>query len=128
MKRIVLCFLFVVTIGVAHAAPARLGYTPLPSPQIPSPSIDFRGTRWFGKTYEGADWTIIFELTGRVTNIENGMTYTVGSWKSTGPMSVYMELNNNYYEYRGIVTGDILAGDSSNINGLRWKTNFKRMP
>ncbi|HZZ80504.1 MAG TPA: hypothetical protein VFE62_18515 [Gemmataceae bacterium] len=108
-----------------YAAPARPLFVPIVRP--PAPHIDFRGTQWFGKTYEGADWTIIFETTGAITNIEGPNTYRVGSWKATGPFSVYMELNNHYYEYRGVVTGDVLAGESSNVNGLRWKTTFRRI-
>jgi hypothetical protein len=125
MKRLVpICLLLAIS-AVLEAAPARPLYEPAP-PTIPT-ALDFRGTQWFGKTYEGTDWTIIFEPNGGITNIENGHTYRVGSWKSTGPFSVYMELNNKYYEYRGVVSGDLLAGDSANTAGLRWKTNFRRV-
>ena len=48
--------------------------------------------------------------------------------ETTGPQSVYMELNQVYYEFRGTVTGDVLAGDSSNRVGLRWKSTFRRTP
>jgi hypothetical protein len=129
MKRIVLTLaaLLLILVGSLEGAPARLLYAPPPPVDVPPAAIDFRGTRWFGKTYENTDWTIIFEPNGGITNIENGHTYRVGSWKSTGPNTVWMELNNKYYEYRGTVTGDILSGDSSNVAGLRWKTTFRRM-
>lgn len=127
MHRLFIGTLVLLIVGPAGSdgAPARMPRGPIP----PEPdAIDFRGTRWFGKTYEGTDWTIIFEPGGGVTNIENGNTYKIGSWKSIGPNAVYMELNNVYYEFRGIVSGDVLDGDSSNKVGLRWKTTFRRMP
>lgn len=120
-----LLILLLVGLAGSDAAPVRQPRGPLRSAD--AEPVDFRGTRWFGKTYEGTDWTIIFEPNGGVTNIENGATYKVGSWKSTGPNTVYMELNNVYYEYRGTVTGDLLDGDSSNRVGLRWKTTFRRI-
>ncbi len=112
----------IVGLAVSDGAPARQPRGTLPSEPGP---LDLRGTRWFGKT--GTDWTIIFEPGGGITNIESGITYKTGSWKSTGPNSVYMELNGVYYEFRGAITGDILAGDSSNKVGLRWKTTFRRI-
>ena len=129
MKRLfpVCLILIVAAVDALHAAPARMLYEPASPPEMPPFTIDFRGTQWFGKTYEGTDWHITFEPSGGITNIENGQTYRVGSWKATGPVSVHMELNNNYYHYRGTVVGDTLAGDSSNVNGLRWKTTFRRV-
>jgi hypothetical protein len=116
--------LLLIGFAASDAAPVR-------PPRGPAPSepeqLDLRGSRWFGKTYEGTDWTIIFEPNGGITNIENGNTYKVGSWKATGGNTVYMELNNVYYEFRGAVTGDVLAGDSSNKVGLRWTTTFRRI-
>jgi hypothetical protein len=126
MSRRVAAFLVLLLVGLAaaNAAPVRLPREPLP---IEPEQLDLRGSRWFGKTYEGTDWTIIFEPNGGVTNIENGAVYKVGSWKTTGPNTVYMELNNVYYEFRGAITGEILDGDSSNKVGLRWKTTFRRI-
>jgi hypothetical protein len=127
MRRSVGVFLalLVLILGLAagEAAPVRLPREPVP---VEPEQLDLRGSRWFGKTYEGADWTIIIEPNGGVTNIENGNVYKVGSWKATGPNTVYMELNQVYYEFRGTLTGDVLAGDSSNKVGLRWKTTFRR--
>ncbi len=130
MKRSVsACFAFLalalVGLAVSDAAPTREPRGPLPA-TAPEP-LNFSGTHWFGKTYEGTDWTIIFEPTGKVTNIDNGTVYKVGSWKATGSHSVYMELNNVYYEFRGTVVGDMLSGDSSNKVGLRWKSSFQRI-
>jgi hypothetical protein len=127
MKRNVAgCFaLLVVGLALSDAAPVREPRGPLPS-MGPEP-INFSGSQWFGKTYEGTDWHITFEPGGGITNIETGRVYKTGSWKATGPNSVYMELNGVYYEFRGVVTGDILAGDSSNKAGLRWKTTFQRL-
>jgi hypothetical protein len=111
-------------LGTAHAAPARLPYEPPPH----APAVyDFRGTWWFGKTYEGNDWTIVFHPDGSVTNTDGGSTYPKsGTWRSTGN-SLHMDLNQKYYEFRGIVIGDRLEGDSSNVKGLRWKTTFVRI-
>ncbi len=116
--------LLLIGLAAGNAAPVRLPREPL---RVEPEQLDLRGSRWFGKTYEGTDWTIIFEPNGGVTNIENGNVYKVGSWKSTGPNTVYMELNNVYYEFRGTITGDVLAGDSSNKVGLRWQTTFRRI-
>jgi hypothetical protein len=116
--------LFWAGFAITEAAPYRQPRERPPSEPEP---LNFNGTQWFGKTYEGTDWTITFEPGGGITNIESGRTYKVGSWKTTGPNSVYMELNQVYYEFRGTVTGDVLAGDSSNKVGLRWKTTFQRI-
>lgn len=119
-----LCGSVVMTLFAA-AAPARLPFEP---PPPPPDEYNFRDTWWFGKTYEGNDWTIVFHADGKVTNADGLNTYkNSGSWKSTGN-SIHMELNQQYYEYKGNVVGDLLAGDSSNVAGLRWKTNFRRIP
>ncbi|MBI3823533.1 MAG: hypothetical protein HY289_12760, partial [Planctomycetes bacterium] len=60
------------------------------------------------------------------SNTDNGSKHPFsGTWKATGN-SMYMELHAKYYEFRGILAGNILAGDSANTAGLRWKTSFRR--
>ncbi|MBM3997431.1 MAG: hypothetical protein FJ303_25290 [Planctomycetes bacterium] len=104
------------------AAPVR---KPLGPP--PTEEIEFRESRWIGKTYEGNTWIIVFHADGKVTNTDGSTTYkNSGNWRALGT-AIHMDLNNKYYEFRGIVVGDQLDGDSSNVTGLRWKTSFRRM-
>ncbi len=115
-----------VSLSIARAVPARPLYEP-PPPQRP-PVLDFRGAHWFGKTYEQKDWHIVFHEDGAVTNTDNGREHKrSGTWKANGN-SIYLELHSKYYEFNGIVSGDVLHGDSKNVAGLRWKTTLQRIP
>ena len=119
MKRLpmVACILF--TSSIALAVPARPLYEPA-RPAAPA-ALDLRGSTWFGKTYEKADMTILFEPTGRISWTHTNSTYTTGSWTLQGN-SVYFEMNNKYCEFRGTLTGNVIDGTSTNVNGLRWRT------
>lgn len=126
MRRPILFLIwFAGAIGTTLAAPTRPLYEPPPTPE--TPALDFRGTQWFGTTYEGKPWIIVFHVDGRVTNTDNGSEHKYsGTWKATGN-AVYMELHKKYYEFNGTVQGDVLDGDSRNVTGLRWKTTFRRV-
>src|SRR5437870_4327614 len=127
MKRLFLILVAWSTLGLAfvQAVPARPRYEP-PPPEQP-PMVDFRGAHWFGKTYEQKDWLIVFHEDGGVTNTDNGSEHKrSGTWKAIGN-SIYIELHNKYYEFNGIVTADVLHGDSKNTAGLRWKTTLRRI-
>lgn len=125
MKRLLVFCFCLPLIGTADAVPARPLYEP-PAPEAP-PAFQFAGTRWFGKTYEGNDWTLILDPNGSVTNIDGPNTYAKsGFWKANGN-NFYMELNQKYYQYHAKLLGDTLQGDSSNVAGLKWKTNFHRI-
>src|SRR5689334_14511792 len=67
MKRLVPICLLLAMSAPLEAAPARPLYEPPPPPPTAPNALDFRGTQWFGKTYEGTDWTIIFEPNGGIT-------------------------------------------------------------
>ena len=82
MKRLLACFLawFVLALGSAHTAPARLPYEPEPPAKSLS-VIDLRGTTWTGWN-DGvkADWVVIFEPDGIFHHRYNGNTYRTGHW------------------------------------------------
>src|SRR4051812_48143020 len=107
---------FGMALAVAQAVPARPAYAPPP----PEAVLDFRNSRWVGKTYEQQEWVIILEAKGSVTGTDSG-TKIYGNWTANGT-AVYIELHDKFYEFRGAVKGEILEGDSSNITGMRWKT------
>ena len=127
MKRmLVFVFVFVwsvLVVSVAHAIPAR---TPLEPPGAEIERYDFRGTTWEGKTYEGWAMTLVFEPDGVLTfSYQGSISSKTASWKSEAN-TLYFETNNKYCEFRGIVNGNVLQGESWNVTGLRWKTLLTR--
>ncbi len=129
MRRILSCWLLLLTTALpaALAIPARPRYDPPPLPVTPPAYPDLRGTRWFGKTYEKADMTLVFEPDGRLTWSHTNSSYTTGSWKQEGH-SVYLEMNNKYCEFKGTVSYDMIQGGWWNVTGLRWPNPLQRLP
>jgi hypothetical protein len=128
MKRLILLSStwLTITLGVAHAVPARPLYVP-PSiaPIPPTQYADLRGTTWLGKDFVD-DYRITFESDGTVTHGYNGKSRRGGSWTQHGN-AIYFEVNKKYREFKGSVQGDTLQGDSWNVTGKRWQTRLRRI-
>jgi hypothetical protein len=113
--------LFALTISVAHAVPIRPLYEP---PNRDTEPLDFRGTVWDGKTYEGGALRLKLEPNGILNYDYQGNKSTAGSWNSDGNI-LYFEMNQRYLEFRGSRIGNTIDGDTWNVTGLRWKTHLK---
>jgi hypothetical protein len=123
MKRLFAVACLLITFGAAYAVPARPLYEPVEHPR-PQPIV-FAGTHWFGKCYADNFW-IIFEKDGKLTYGYSGNTFKNGTWKLQDS-DLYFEMNNKYLEFRGVMCGDIIHGESWNVAGGRWPTHFSRM-
>jgi hypothetical protein len=105
-----------------QAVPARPRYEP-PEPPI---LIDLRGTTWQGKDLTVANRVYVFESDGTLHYGKNNPSSLKGSWKLDGN-EVYFEMNNRFREFKGIIQGDTMTGESWNKSGKRWQTTFHRV-
>ncbi|MSQ93411.1 MAG: hypothetical protein EXR98_02520 [Gemmataceae bacterium] len=124
MKRLLTCVLacFVLTLGAAHAIPARLPYEPPPT------AIDLRGTTWSGyNDAVKANWTVLFEPDGTFNYSYGGASYHIGTWRAEGN-SLYYETNKKYAEFQGVIQGNTIQGQGWNVAGLRWQILLNRVP
>jgi hypothetical protein len=125
MKRSVASLVWLLAaLPIAHAVPARLPYDPAPL-KNPYP-FELCGSWWFGSDSETGDWEIRFEKDGKITYSYKGRTFHNGSWQIKGD-ALYFETNNKYYEFHGACHGNLIDGESSNINGIRWHTSMHRI-
>lgn len=124
MKNVFALICFVVLVSFAHAVPARPLYEPPEHPKPPPPFV-FAGTHWFGKCYADNFW-IVFETNGTLTYGYDTHTFKNGTWKLE-EHNLYFEMNNKYLEFRGVMCGDVIHGESWNVAGGRWTTHFSRM-
>ncbi|GIW81065.1 MAG: hypothetical protein KatS3mg105_2872 [Gemmatales bacterium] len=88
---------------------------------------DLTGTTWSG---DGAvAYTIyVFERGGVLQYSYNGNTYRNGTWKQHGP-NVYFEANQKYWEFEGVIRGDVIVGKSWNRAGRKWPImTMRRQP
>ena len=66
-------------------------------------------------------------LDGTTTTTYNNTTYKDGTWKLEANNTVYMECNQKFCEFRGTLHGNVINGESWNVNNLRWKTRLERV-
>jgi Bacterial pre-peptidase C-terminal domain len=89
-------------------------------------AADLAGAKWVGQNYEKMDMTIVFDAKGTFSTSYGGATYNDGNWKLEGDNKIYMECNNKFCEYRGVIDSDVMNLDTWNSAGLRWKTRLER--
>ncbi len=126
MQRLLLIILIctLAALPSVHAVPARLPNDATARPTLDP--FDLHGSRWSGSDIESGDWEITFEKDGGITYTYNGRTFRNGSWKWQGN-ALYFETNQKYYEFRGMVLGDVIDGESHNVKGVRWHTSMYRI-
>lgn len=100
----------------------------LTSPQMahagqPPPSL-LEDTTWSGLDNSDSK-TFRFERGGILSYIAGSQNYRNGTWKQTGNV-IYFETNKQYREFRGVMQGDLIEGDSWNVQGMKWKTSIRR--
>jgi hypothetical protein len=89
--------------------------TPLPSPQVSTVS----GTTWAGKRSDGDYYEYYFQKDGTLQYKSPTGLWKNATWKQDGN-KIYMEMNNKYAEYEGIITGNKMQGNAWNVKGLKW--------
>lgn len=109
----------VLTASIARAAPARRLYEPLEQPR--APEFDLRDTQWHGP--EAADHNIFFHADGTLGYTRGQKAF--GTWKLDGNVLTF-EFNKRYREFRGVIRGDVIQGESWNVAGKRWQSLLKR--
>jgi hypothetical protein len=108
----------------AVAAPARPLYQ-APESAAPPTFFDVRDTAWAGTGPESADRNIFFHRDGTLAYQRGQKGF--GTWKMNGN-TVYFEFNKGYREFRGVIRGNVIEGDSWNVTGKRWHTSLKLVP
>src|SRR5687768_16216184 len=110
----------------AHIAAARA--VPIPedrTPKDPWDAVEMAGTVWEGPDGSYAYKRMVFEPDGTLSYSHKGGNFRSGTWRMEGN-TVYFQVNKQYREFRGTVTGNILTGESWNKAGKRWKTEMQR--
>jgi hypothetical protein len=136
MKRLFACCFawLVLALGSAQAVPARPRCEPLDPPKPSTPMLDLRNTTWpcFLQDEHGHFYStgvqLTFEANGTLTyrrhwgcaDDEIGR----GSWKVTG-VNVEFDINN-YVHYRGTIAGEVIQGESTDMNGTRVRFRLQR--
>ncbi len=125
MNRLLGILLVWFVLGGADAAPSRPLYVP-PEPPSPAPLVDLQGSTWGGTTFNRASIVVTFQKDGRlIYHPDRGVP---GSW-SVEENRVYFEINNKASEHRGIITGDVIEGTSTNqLQNLKSPLSLQRVP
>lgn len=90
-------------------------------------AVTLAGTKWSGRDSDGDLWEIEFTSDGHLQQITNRRgPASSGTWKLEDD-AIYIEVNNRYAEYKGIVRGNIMEGTAANANGHKWRWNLRRM-
>lgn len=83
------------------------------------------GTVWKGETNPGEVFIVRFEKGGILCYTSPSGTFRNGTWTQKGN-AIYLEMNQRYAEYRGVLAGNRLTGTAGNITGLTWTWSVQR--
>ncbi len=97
--------------------PALVPSSPLP-PEMHA-IVRLEGTVWKGLDSDGHQYTFRFKKGGKLNYTSPSGTFENGTWQQHGDR-VYMEMNQKYAEYRGVIQGNRIDGKSSNRVGHKW--------
>jgi hypothetical protein len=89
----------------------------------PRPSV-LTNTTWIGVDNEWLT-TYRFEPGGVLFYSYSTGTYRNGTWKVDG-RTLYFQINDRFYEFRGMIDDDTIIGDAWNIRGDRWRHFLRR--
>lgn len=82
-------------------------------------------TKWEGKDSDGDFYVYKFKPGGILRYKSPTGEFENGTWKQTGNL-IYMETNNKYSQYKGVISGQIMQGDAQNIVGHKWEWSAER--
>ncbi len=97
---------------------------------VPAPSL--AGSTWKGEDSDGDEFSFQFFADGslEVTRYDAKQDREVrnknATWKLTGS-DIYIEINNQFSEYRGTITADTMEGSATNRNNKSWTWKLKRV-
>ena len=115
-------------LALASLAPAASGDDALPGR---GGDYEFAGTEnvegtvWKGETRPGQIFIVRFERGGILSYTSPSGTWRNGTWKQTGN-AIYLEMNQKYAEYRGVMRGDRITGEAGNVANANWTCDVKR--
>lgn len=83
------------------------------------------GTKWVGRKIGGEECEYHFVPGGALHYKTPNGEFKNGKWKQKGT-TLYMEMNNKYAEYHGVVTGLEIKGTAHNVTGKKWTWTVKK--
>jgi hypothetical protein len=92
---------------------------------IPSKQQDtvptLAGSNWLSTLDSYKDWSFHLRSDGVVVyvQLDHGKEFENGTWQQTGD-ELYIEFNNRFAQYRGVVRGNRISGTAQNLSGLQW--------
>jgi len=81
--------------------------------------ISVSGTTWVGTDSDGDYYEYSFQADGALYYKSPSGFHTNGTWKQDGN-SIYMETNNKYSEYKGLISGTHIEGNAWNVKDKHW--------
>jgi hypothetical protein len=107
--------------SMAPRRPASMSVIPI----IQGGATNVTGTKWVGQDAEGRNCEYHFVAGGALHYKTRNGEFKNGRWKQKGT-AIYMEMNNKYAEYNGVITGHEIKGTAHNIVGKRWTWAVKK--
>jgi hypothetical protein len=111
--------IFVLLVALSGCA---TGPSIVQQPVVPSESFtpSIAGTTWVGTDSDGDYYEYYFQTDG-IMHYKSpaGFFWKNGTWKQD-KSSIYMEMNNRYAEYQGVITGTRMEGQGWNTKGRKW--------
>src|SRR5262249_18143954 len=108
-----------------------LGFAPAPLPRRERTGAQrpvlVEGTAWSGMDSEGKRYVFRFLPGGNLDYTSPTGRFRNGTWRQSGD-AVFMETNQRYWEFNGVVRGDKLLGKAVNVRGGKWTYDLKRDP
>jgi hypothetical protein len=87
--------------------------------------VELTNTTWVGQ--DGADpMRFVFEPNGILFYSYKNGDYRNATWKVEGN-ALYIEMNQKFREFRGVVRDNQIIGDSWNVQGMKWTTTMNRV-
>jgi len=68
----------------------------------------------------GRPWKLLFREGGVLEYEKWGARLTNGTWRQSGNI-IYMEINQNFAQYKGVIEANHITGEGQNINGDKWQ-------
>lgn len=88
------------------------------APRTGTPSV--AETVWSGSSDTQAYVEFHFRKDGTLDfKSDQGFWPRAGTWKQDN-QSIYIEMNNRFAEYKGVISGLFMHGRGSNVQGLEW--------
>lgn len=87
--------------------------------QVSAPNVS--NTKWHvNQSLKSKQWNFILREDSVLEYEKSGRYFSNGTWRQSGDI-LYIEINQNYSQYKGIIKGDkIVEGEAQNIAGSEW--------